>query len=114
VGQRKGLGLPNGPWHVVELDGTTARVIVAPPEDALIRTVSVAETTWLRNIKEDEKILSKVRYQMRPSPCTITIDGDNTTLTFDAPQKPTAPGQVAAFYVDDELVGGGIVSTIDQ
>jgi tRNA-specific 2-thiouridylase len=50
---------------------------------------------------------------MRPSPCTITIDGDNTTLTFDAPQKPTAPGQVAAFYVDDELIGGGIVSTID-
>ncbi len=49
---------------------------------------------------------------MRPSPCSITIDSDNTSLTFDEPQKPTALGQVAAFYVNDELVGGGIVSSI--
>ncbi len=114
LGQRKGLGLPNGPWHVVELDGTTARVIVAHPEDAMIRQVSVAETSWLRDIKEGEQILSKVRYQMRPSPCSISIDGDNTSLIFDDLQKPTAPGQVAAFYVGDELIGGGIVSTIDH
>jgi tRNA-specific 2-thiouridylase len=114
LGQRKGLGLPNGPWHVVELDGTTARVIVAPPEEALIRKVNVAGTTWLRDIKEGEQVLSKVRYQMRPSPCVITIDTTTTTLTFNDPQKPTAPGQVAAFYVGDELIGGGIVSTIDD
>jgi len=114
LGQRKGLGLPNGPWHVVELDGSTARVIVAPPEDALIRQVSVGGTTWLRKLKEGEQILSKVRYQMRPSPCTINIDEDNTNLTFETPQKPTAPGQVAAFYVGDELVGGGIVSSAER
>ncbi|MDQ6977101.1 MAG: tRNA 2-thiouridine(34) synthase MnmA, partial [Ghiorsea sp.] len=56
----------------------------------------------------------KVRYQMRPSPCNIRTDNDNTQLVFETPQKPTAPGQVAAFYVEDELVGGGIVSTIIQ
>ncbi len=28
----------------------------------------------------------------------------------DQAQKPTAPGQVAAFYAGDELLGGGIVS----
>jgi len=114
LGQRKGLGLPNGPWHVVELDGVTARVIVAPPEDALIREVSIAGTTWLRDIKENEQVLSKVRYQMRPSPCKIKMDDENTQLIFETPQKPTAPGQVAAFYVGDELVGGGIVSAIIQ
>jgi len=108
------LGLPNGPWHVVELDGATARVIVAPPADALITQVNVAETTWLRDIHQDEQVLCKVRYQMRPSPCSITIDADKTVLTFDEPQRPTAPGQVAAFYIGDELVGGGIVSSIDK
>lgn len=114
LGQRKGLGLPDGPWHVVELDGVTARVIVAHPEDALIRHVQVAETTWLRPIRHDEHILAKVRYQMRPSACTITVDQSNTHLSFAAPQKPTAPGQVAAFYVGDELVGGGIVATASK
>jgi len=112
LGQRKGLGLPNGPWHVVELDGTTARVIVAPPEDALIREVHVSGTTWLRDIKAEENVLSKVRYQMRPSACKIQVNGSDTILTFDERQRPTAPGQVAAFYVGDELVGGGIVSAI--
>lgn len=112
LGQRKGLGLPNGPWHVVDLDGVTARVIVAPPEDALIREVSVSGTTWLRDIKAEEKVLSKVRYQMRPSPCNIQINGSDTQLIFDERQRPTAPGQVAAFYVDDELAGGGIVASI--
>ena len=113
LGQRKGLGLPNGPWHVVELDGTTARVIVAHPEDALIQQVSIGETSWLREIKSDEQLLAKVRYQMQPSPCSFSRDGDHTEITFNEKQKPTAPGQVAAFYVGEELIGGGIVSSIE-
>ncbi|MDX8384823.1 MAG: tRNA 2-thiouridine(34) synthase MnmA [Ghiorsea sp.] len=114
LGQRKGLGLPNGPWHVVELDGVTARVIVAPPEDALIREVEVAETTWLRQPQANEQVLAKVRYQMKPSACQLDISANTTTITFSQAQKPTAPGQVAAFYVGDEMLGGGVVSSIIQ
>ncbi|MDX8396187.1 MAG: tRNA 2-thiouridine(34) synthase MnmA [Mariprofundaceae bacterium] len=112
LGQRKGLGLPGGPWHVVSLDGTTARVVVAHPEDALIQDVDVEEMTWLRQPKDDEEVTSKVRYQMQPAQCSLAIDGNNVHIRFDTPQKPTAPGQVAAFYVGDELLGGGIVSGV--
>ena len=113
LGQRKGLGLPNGPWHVVALDGTTARVVVAHPEDALIRHVEVGEMSWIRQPGAGEEITAKVRYQMQPALCAMEIDQGReqmVTLSFDAAQKPTAPGQVAAFYVGDELIGGGIVS----
>ncbi|MDQ6988392.1 MAG: tRNA 2-thiouridine(34) synthase MnmA [Mariprofundaceae bacterium] len=113
LGQRKGLGLPNGPWHVVDMDGITARVVVAPPEDALIRQVLVHEQTWIRLPREGEQVLAKVRYQMRPSACTLSIDKDAVSMVFEQPQKPTAPGQVAAFYVGDELLGGGVVAGID-
>ena len=110
LGQRKGLGLPNGPWHVVALDGATARVVVAHPEDALISEVNVLELSWIRLPHEGEQMTAKVRYQMQPALCDITIDDEGLHLIFDERQKPTAPGQVAAFYAGDELLGGGIVS----
>jgi len=112
LGQRKGLGLPDGPWHVVELDGVTARVVVAPPEDALIQKVEVGEVAWLREIQGKENITAKVRYQMKPAACHLDISGTDVTILFDEPQKPTAPGQVAAFYMENELLGGGIVARI--
>jgi len=113
LGQRKGLGLPNGPWHVVELDGVTARVTVAPPEDALIQDVDVGGVAWIRDIHASDIITAKVRYQMQPAKCDLKIVGSQVHIRFEKPQKPTAPGQVAAFYAGDELLGGGIVSQVE-
>ncbi|MBL4774710.1 MAG: tRNA 2-thiouridine(34) synthase MnmA [Mariprofundus sp.] len=110
LGQRKGLGLPDGPWHVVSMDGVTARVVVAHPEDALISQVDVEGLGWIRLPDKGEQVTVKVRYQMKPAQCDVKIDGDCVHLVFDEAQKPTAPGQVAAFYAGDELLGGGIVS----
>jgi len=109
LGQRKGLGLPDGPWHVVGLDGITARVVVAHPEDALISEVEVEDIVWIRQPGADEAIAAKVRYQMQPAACALRADNNRVHISFDRPQKPTAPGQVAAFYSGDELLGGGIV-----
>ena len=113
LGQRKGLNLPDGPWHVVALDAEAARVVVAHPEQALIRGLQVEDVSWIREPVSGEKISAKVRYQMQPASCLLTSEGNSLTLRFDLPQKPTAPGQVAAFYAGDELLGGGIVSSVD-
>ncbi len=111
LGQRKGLGLPGGPWHVVGLDGDSATVIVTHPEEAVIREVNVGDVTWIRKPEQGEAVTAKVRYQMQPALCQL--DGsDGLHLAFDEPQKPTAPGQVAAFYSGDELLGGGIVISV--
>jgi tRNA-specific 2-thiouridylase len=112
LGQRKGLGLPDGPWHVVGLDGERAAVIVAHPEDAVISEIEVNDLSWIRKPEVDETVLVKVRYQMQPAACHMEGDDALLHIRFETTQKPTAPGQVAAFYVGDELVGGGIVSRI--
>ncbi|WP_018293469.1 tRNA 2-thiouridine(34) synthase MnmA [Mariprofundus ferrooxydans] len=112
LGQRKGLGLPDGPWHVVALDGTTARVTVAHPEDAMIGAVDVGEAVWIREPKSGEAVTAKVRYQMQPADCVLEHFDESLRVTFAQPQKPSAPGQVAAFYAGDELLGGGIVSRV--
>ena len=112
LGQRKGLGLPNGPWHVVGLDGVKAMVVVAHPEDAVIREVVVDDISWIRKPYSDETVTAKVRYQMQPAACDLSDAAASLHIRFHEPQKPTAPGQVAAFYAGDELLGGGIVSKV--
>jgi len=114
LGQRKGLNLSDGPWHVVALDGVTARVVVAHPAEAMIRRVEVAEAEWIRQPLDGEKLLAKVRYQMKPAACSLTMQGDDYELAFDTAQKPTAPGQVAAIYAGQELLGGGIVQAVHR
>ncbi|MDQ7010557.1 MAG: tRNA 2-thiouridine(34) synthase MnmA, partial [Mariprofundaceae bacterium] len=111
LGQRKGLNLTGGPWHVVGLDGNAARVVVAPPEEALITAVEVGDVAWIRRLKKGEAVTAKVRYQMRPASCSLSVD-THVRIKFDVPQKPTAPGQVAAFYAGDELLGGGIIRAV--
>lgn len=112
LGQRKGLGLPGGPWHVVGLDGNAARVIVAHPEEAVISSVAVGDVSWIREPQADEQVQAKVRYQMAPADCSMSISGNSVQVEFERPQKPSAPGQVAAFYSGDELLGGGIVTSV--
>jgi len=109
LGQRKGLNLSGGPWHVVALDGTTARVVVAHPAEAMISRVEVGEAAWIRQPLDGEPLLAKVRYQMKPAACLLRPCTDGYELLFDEKQKPTAPGQVAAVYAGKELLGGGIV-----
>lgn len=112
LGQRKGLGLSGGPWHVVALDGKANRVVVATPEDAMIRGVRVAGVSWVREPRDLSGIEAKLRYQSAAVPCTASWQGGELLLSFAAPQKPSAPGQVAAFYHGDELLGGGIVDAV--
>jgi len=112
LGQRKGLGLSGGPWNVVGLDGNTARVVVAPPEEAWIHGVTVDDVTWVRRPHPFEAVTAKLRYQSGLAPCCLSGEGESIRVKFDAPQKPTAPGQVAAFYTGDELLGGGIISAL--
>ncbi len=93
------------------LDGITSRVVVAQPTEALIRRVDVTDVAWIRPPEAGERLQAKVRYQMRPASCALRSQGDGIELTFEMPQKPTAPGQVAAIYAGDELLGGGIVQS---
>ena len=59
-------------------------------------------------IKAD--IIVKIRYRKQANRCTVTLQPDNSLhVQLHEPLTAIAPGQAAAFYRDDVVLGGGII-----
>lgn len=111
VGQRRGLGIAVGkPVYVVRIDAATNTVVVGDEADAMRKRVSVSDVSWISGRAADKKLWveAKIRYNHAPARCAVTpVVGGRAEMEFDEPQFAVAPGQIAAFYVGEELVGGG-------
>lgn len=109
VGQRKGLGLGNGPWYVARIDAQANRLVVAREEDARRREFAIDRTNWF--IDPPERSLScavKIRYQIDEIPCSVEPGEKGFRVVLSHPQIVT-PGQSAVFYDRDLVLGGGII-----
>ena len=113
VGQRKGLGLcAPVPTYVVAVDKAANRLIVGPAQALLAERAEVVESSWLAEPDELDQaageVLVQFRYRARPATARLELKGERRVcLFFDEPQRAVAPGQLAAFYQGDRLLGGG-------
>ncbi|MCB4205211.1 tRNA 2-thiouridine(34) synthase MnmA [Deferribacterales bacterium Es71-Z0220] len=110
VGQRKGLGLSyHEPLYVKSIDPITNNIILCRKTDSDIKGVKIRDTVFHTD-KKIFKAKAKLRYRMREESCLVEIHPENRAfLLFDRPQSFPAPGQIAAVYEDDILVGGGFI-----
>ncbi len=110
VGQRKGLGLPAGPWYVTRIDAGTRTVIVdrAP---AKARSLTLSALVW--HDPAIREVGAQLRYRATPAPAVVTPDLPARTATIEFAQgiEQVAPGQAVVCYVGDRVVGGGVVET---
>ncbi|MBN2352363.1 MAG: tRNA 2-thiouridine(34) synthase MnmA [Spirochaetales bacterium] len=110
VGQRRGLGLGDGPWYVAGVDPERNRVIVGREEEAGRREFTVGNANWF--IAPPEKSLRcgvRIRYQTHESDCLLEPLGDGRVrAVIDRPEFVT-PGQSAVFYDGDAVMGGGVI-----
>lgn len=119
IGQRKGLGIggikgeeSNG-WFVCKKDVKNNVLLVSngdEDEHLLSDKCLVTDVNFIA--PKDFKSLHvgvKFRYRQADNGCTLRFDGDNVILEYDKPVKAVTPGQWAAFYLDDVLLGGGII-----
>jgi tRNA (5-methylaminomethyl-2-thiouridylate)-methyltransferase len=129
VGQRKGIGLPGGPWFVVEKDATwnavyisrstqetrdSARVEVE--EDRRNRTFDCVDINWhagdAGTVGDAGAIRCKVRHGPHLYGCeSIHTLGDNSLrITLDAPDQGLAAGQYAVLYdCLDRCIACGVI-----
>lgn len=114
VGQRKGLGLSGGePRYVVRLEPETNTLFVGGASEALCSEVSVSAVSWTAGSPPAGPLRASVRLRHRHQPAaalvTPTPDG-GARVSFDSPQRASAPGQAAVFYDSTSVLGGGTIS----
>lgn len=108
IGQRKGLGAFGKKVFVTDIDSEQNTVTIGPDE-ALYANGLLCENLNIFTKIEGE-VSVKIRSAAPPAAANCTFDGKNARITFAAPQRAVTPGQTAAIYKGEYLVGGGTIA----
>jgi len=110
-GQRSGLGLAwKEPLYVTDIDSKDNSVIVGERDCLNKDTFTVDSLNWLYPFGQYKSITVKVRYNSPTFACTLKINGKTAKVKLAKKIDAIAPGQLAAFYYKDLLLGGGIIT----
>lgn len=122
IGQRKGLnigGTPK-PLFIIDKDMKENLIYTGQGEDhpGLYRKglfIASEDIHWIRpdlrlHSGEQRTYMTRIRYRQGLEPATLYKRENGLYIIFENPQKAVAPGQFAAWYQDDELVGSGVIS----
>ncbi|MBI1305042.1 MAG: tRNA 2-thiouridine(34) synthase MnmA [Bacteroidetes bacterium] len=121
-GQRKGLGVGGKaePLFILQTDVNENIIYVGMGENhpGLFRSalfMNTSEIHWLRQDFAPGEgnslpVFARIRYRQELQKATLIQESDGAFLLFDTPQKSVTPGQFAAWYIDDEMIGSGVIS----
>lgn len=121
-GQRKGLavgGTPE-PLFVIETDVENNIIYTGQGHDhpGLKRSalfVNEKDIHWIRedlNLKNAEEmpVKARIRYRQPLQNAVLYKSKNGMYVVFDHPQSAITEGQFVAWYLDDELLGSGVIS----
>lgn len=120
TGQRKGLGIggSGGPYFVVDKDVYKNELYVANEKDEkwlYSDQCIVKDVNWLANFKVERSLKCQVKFRYRQQDNDVELSFiDETTVLLSYPQKVKAVtlGQQAVFYLNDLVLGGGVISQV--
>ena len=123
IGQRKGLhigGRPE-PSFVIGIDTDknlvySGQTDLHPGLNRIALKIEKQDVHWLNlnykiNNGEDLPCFVRIRYRQKLKKATIIQKESGFYILFDAKQKGITPGQFAAWYIGDELIGSGVISS---
>lgn len=122
IGQRKGLqiGGMQEPLFVLGTDTKTNVVYVGQGSEhpGLYRSalfIPEADIHWTEEDKalqvgEQANYLLRIRYRQEPSPARLERRTEGLYILFEQEQRGISPGQFAAWYADDALIGSGVIA----
>ena len=110
IGQRRGLRLVHRkPFYVLAMDPDNNRIIVGPKKYTRSAHLTVRDMVWSQDPPEQVfQAMVQIRNQHQPAEAEVRLlSPARVEVRFDQPQIAVTPGQVAAIYRDDLLLGGG-------
>ena len=111
IGQRKGLGAFGKPMYVLSIDAENNAVIIGDNNELFKEEIYIKDINFLSGKAPNNEFQCevKIRCAARPAKATLTLSSDLGKIVFQEPQRAAAPGQTAAIYIDDILIGGGTI-----
>ncbi len=112
IGQRRGLGLPDTtPWYVTALDTDRNTLVVGKQDKLLSKRLIVHALKWHpKPSLFPYQCNIQLRSRHTPAKARIIPTGKNCAqIVFSRNQRAITPGQYAAFYAGNRLVGSGII-----
>lgn len=109
VGQRHGLGdlVPQKVSFVKSVGLKDVEITTSPEELETVRC-SANQAIWhISDVPQRCKV--QIRYRSPAVYASILTKNDRVFIQFDTPVRAVTPGQIAAFYVDDVVIGRAIL-----
>lgn len=120
IGQRKGLGLSQGPWFVVNKNTAENIIYVSHGYDPASQygdTVFLDDFLFInespdRDYSVEQQVKYKIRHTPEFTPATLKQAGNKFILKSEEPIAGIAPGQFGVIYNQDESIclGSGVIS----
>ena len=122
IGQSKGLGIGGHveSCFIISRDMETNTIFVGEGKNfpGLFRKALKIENSDVHWVREDMrlqngeslKVQARIRYRQALEEATLYQFEDGFYIEFENPQSAIAEGQFAAWYLDDELLGSGVIS----
>lgn len=120
IGQRKGIDIGGmaEALFVIGLDAETNILYVgmgAKHKGLWSRGLFIDKTEvhWINKndlVEENATVMARTRYRQPLKQAELTVKPDGIYLVFDEAQSAIAPGQFAAWYSNDILLGSGVIN----
>lgn len=122
IGQRKGLnvGGTKEALFVIATDVETNTIYTGQGNrhPGLYRKalfITQSEVHWIRqdlalNNGKTLRVMARIRYRQELQAATLHQYNQGIYVSFDEPQSAITQGQFVAWYLEDELVGSGVIS----
>jgi tRNA-specific 2-thiouridylase len=122
IGQRKGLnvGGTTEPLFIIATDVITNTIYtgLGSQHPGLFRKglfIQKSEVHWVRTDLalangEQMEVIVRIRYRQPLQKATLHQFEEGMYVLFEEPQSAITEGQFAAWYLEDELVGSGVIS----
>ncbi|MCL2507980.1 MAG: tRNA 2-thiouridine(34) synthase MnmA [Oscillospiraceae bacterium] len=110
VGQRKGLGAFGRPMFVTGINAAENTVILGEGTEQNAGGFIAEDMNWIAFDRPPSEFTAevKIRFRARPAKAVVYAHEDGMVeVRFDEPQRAVTPGQIAALYDGENLLGGG-------
>ena len=115
IGQRKGVGVSGfkEALYVIDINKKQNLITLGPKEKLRKNVINFKNINWLGGNIQPKGLdcSAKIRSTQQDLPGILDINSDHGTFTFETELDKTSPGQACVFYKNDQLLGGGWISS---